>query len=129
MAVLFPKTYSVIRRGKGSYINGVWTPSGEAAAEVLLANIQPASAGDYMRAQSIASGRHVNAMMRCFTALDAGLRVAGEEGFPGDVVLYADRRWLVIGSSRWDSLDGGDTAHCRYMLALEAEAGAGEVMA
>lgn len=129
MAVLFPKTYAVIRRGQGSYIDGVWNPASEGAAEILLANIQPATAGDYMRAQSIASGRRVNAMMRCITNLDANLRVAGDQGYPGDIVIYDDRRWLVIGSAKWNSLDSGDTSHARFMLALEAEAGAGEVMA
>lgn len=128
MAVLFPKTHGVIRRGQGAYVNGVWTPGGEPAVEILLANIQPASSGDYARLQAVAAGRRISAMMRCFTDLDANLKVAGDD-HPGDIVVYNGQRWLVIGSARWDSLDDADTSHCRYMLALEAEHAAGEVMA
>lgn len=129
MAVLFPKSYQVIRRGVGSYINGVWTPAPEEGSETLLANIHPASSADYERAQATLAGRRITAMKRCFTNIGANLRVAGGDGYPGDIVIYQGQRWLVIGSADWNSLGDADTSHMRYILALEAERGDGEVTA
>lgn len=128
MGVFFPRLYPVIRRGKGAYVNGVWTPAFETQAVELALNIQPASQSDYERVQAVASGRRVTAMMRAFANLDADLKVAGADDHPGDIVVYNQDRWLVIGSSRWDVF-GDELDHVRYMLALEAEHAPGEVMA
>lgn len=129
MGVLFPKAYQVIRRGVGSYINGVWTPAPEEAPGPLLANIHPASSADYERAQATLAGRRITAMKRCFTDIGANLRVAGSDGYPGDIILYNGQRWLVIGSAEWNTLNDPDTSHFRYIITLEVEHGDGEVTA
>lgn len=129
MAVLFPKTYYTIRRGKGTYIDGVYVPSVEPAPQPILLNIQPASATDLQRMQQTDSGRRINAMLAAFGGLGNELNVAGDDGYAGDIVVYENKRWLVVGKSIFNSIDGGDTAHARYLLALEAEYGPGEVMA
>lgn len=129
MAVHFPKVHAVIRRTVGGYVNGIWTPAAESAQEPFVCNIQPASAGDYTRAQAVSSGRRVTAMMRLYAPVDASLKVAGDNGHPGDIVIYGGERWLVIGSARWDVMNDPDVSHMRYMIALEAEQGPGEVMA
>lgn len=129
MSVFFPKVYQVIRRNPGSYVNGVWTPAGESQPLNIAINIQPASATDYDRLQAMSSGRRVTAMMRVYADLDANLNVAGSNDHPGDIIIYNDQRWLVIGSTRWDVFGNSDTGHMRYMITLEAEHSAGEVMA
>jgi hypothetical protein len=129
MAVFFPRIYQVIRRNPGAYVNGVWTPATDTASVDMPMNIQPASSSDYERVQAVASGRRVTAMMRAFAPIDADLKVAGTNDYPGDIVIYGDRRWLVIGSSRWDVLADPELDHIRYMLALEAEHAPGEVTA
>lgn len=128
MGVFFARSYEVIRRNPGQYVDGVWTPAFDAQAIELPMNIQPASENDYIRVQAVASGRRVTAMMRAFTNLDAELKVAGDN-HPGDIVLYNGQRWLVIGSARRDVLGDAESSHMRFMLALEAEHAAGEVMA
>lgn len=125
MPVLFPSLYQLIRREKGGYVDGVWTPAIELDVEDIALDIQPANDFDYARVQAISAGRRVTAMVTATAALDAGLHVAGSRGYPGDIVIYNDERWIVIGSARFDSL-GGDTGHCRYLMTLEIEHGAGE---
>lgn len=100
--------------------------------ENMELDIQPANDFDYQRTQIIAQsvGQRVTAMVTATAPLAAGLRVAGSHGYPGDIVLYNDERWIVIGSARFDSLGiGSDTAHMRYLLTLEAEHSAGENIA
>lgn len=127
MGVLFPKAFQVIRRSQGTRINGEWTLALEPGAEMLPMNIQPAGSSDYTRLQAVAPGRRLSSMLTAYADLDAALRVAGDD-HPGDVVIYNDRRWLVIGESRWDSLDDPDTSHIVYMLTLEAEHASGEAI-
>lgn len=129
MAVLFPKIYKVIRRNNGAYIDGVWTPGVESKPEDIYLNIQPASIQDYQRTQAIFAGRRVSAMYRAFADIDAGLTVAGEDGHPGDIVIYNNERHLVIGKAIWNTLNSPITSHVRYMLVMESEHEAGEVAA
>lgn len=133
MTVLFPKTYQVIRRSAGSYVDGVWTPATESAAQPIELNIQPASVSDYNRLQAMPGGRRITAMVRAFADISAGLKVAGsglnDSGYPGDIVIYKSKRWLVVGQSESDSLNDPDTSHMRYLLVLEVEHGADEITA
>jgi hypothetical protein len=84
--------------------------------------------GDVERMEATASGRRTNNMVRAYADVDVELGVAGN-GHPGDIVLYDNTRWLVVGAARWDVLGDPDTSHRRYLLAEEAERAAGEVMA
>jgi hypothetical protein len=127
MPVLFPSVYQLIRREKGSYVDGVWTPAIELEAEEIVLDIQPATDFDYARVQAISAGRRVTAMVTATAALDAGLHVAGADSYPGDIVLYNNERWIAIGSARFNSLGNSDTAHARYLFTLEIEYGEGEV--
>jgi hypothetical protein len=126
MTVLFGRSWKVIRRLPGQYVNGMWTPHTELPAEDILLNIQPASDADYSRTQSILGGRRVTAMMTATADIAAGLHVAGDGDWPGDIIIYNDRRWLVIGSATFDSLIGSITSHMRYLITLEAEHAAAE---
>ena len=126
MAVLFPKTYYCFRRGKGMYVNGEWIPPTNPAPEPIDLNIQPASETDYARLQSMPQGRRVTEMKIAIGGVHSNLHIAGEDGWPGDVIAHENANWLVIGRTKFDSLDGKDTAHCRYLLAKEIEYGTGE---
>jgi hypothetical protein len=129
MSVLFRRTHKLIRRLPGSYTNGIWTPHVELEQEDIALNIQPAGESDYMRTQAILGGRRVTAMMTAFADLEAGLHVAGDGDWPGDIIIYNSQRWLVIGSARFDSIGNSITNHMRFLLTLEAEHAAAEAMA
>jgi hypothetical protein len=126
--MLFARPTQVIHRTGGAYVNGVWTAPLEPAPVTVALLIQPAMRGDVERMEATASGRRTNNMVRAYADVDVELGVAGN-GHPGDIVLYDNTRWLVVGAARWDVLGDPDTSHRRYLLAEEAERAAGEVMA
>lgn len=126
MVVFFRRIHKVIRRIPGEYINGIWNSATELPEEDIALNIQPASDSDYSRTEAILSGRRVTAMMTATSDIDADLKVAGDGDFPGDIIIYRNKRWLVIGSAPFDSLLGSITNHYRYMITLEAEHAAAE---
>lgn len=128
MAVMFSKIHKVIRRSGGGYVNGIWVPALESSPEDMVLHIQPASDSDYLRVQTTSGGRRVTAMVTVTADIDAGLHVAGDDDYPGDIVIYNGRRWIVIGSARFDSLVNSSTNHMRYMATLEAEHAANEAM-
>ena len=129
MGVLFKKLYKAIRRVPGEYVNGIWRPHIELAQEDIFLDIQPANDFDYQRTQAILGGRRVTAMMTVTADLDANLHVAGDGDWPGDIIIYNDRRWIVIGSARFDSIPNSISNHMRYLITLEAEHAAAEATA
>lgn len=126
MAVLFRRIHRLIRRLPGSYVNGIWVPSVELPPQDIALNIQPADDRDYARTQAILSGRRVTAMVTATADLNANLNVAGDADWPGDIIIYNNRRWLVIGSATFDAIENSITNHMRYLLTLEAEHAAAE---
>jgi len=128
MAVHFPKLYYYIRRTEAGFTGGRQNPPTQSQPIQLYANIQPASQSDYLRLEASGAGRRIASMLRCFTDLEVDLKVAGEQaGYPGDLVVVRNKQYLVIGCSRYDSLDDADTGHARYLLAREVEHASGEV--
>jgi hypothetical protein len=129
MSVMFRRIHKLIRRLPGSYVNGIWQPHLELEQEDIALNIQPATDYDYTRTQAILAGRRVTAMMTATADLEANLHVSGDGDWPGDIIIYNGRRWLVIGSARFDSIPGSITNHMRYLITLEAEHAAAEITA
>ncbi len=130
MAVQFPKLYYYIRRTETGFIGAKQGVPSESQPIPLMANIHPASSGDYQRLEATSAGRRMDGMLRCFTDLEVDLKVAGEtRGYPGDLVVYRNKRYLVAGSTRYDALDSADTGHMRYLLIREVEHSENEITA
>lgn len=129
MSVMFRRIHKLIRRSPGTYVNGIWVPAFEAGEEDIALNIQPATDYDYTRTQAILAGRRVTAMCTATADLNAGIHVAGDGDWPGDIIIYNGRRWLVIGSAVFDAIPNSITNHLRYLLTLEAEHAAAEITA
>jgi hypothetical protein len=129
MGVLFPKQYYYLRRTESGYTDGRENPPSVSAPIPLMANIHPASSSDYQRLEANPEGRRFSGVLRCYTDIDVDIKVAGEQkGYPGDIVIYNDKRYLAIAVSKYDSLDDVDTSHARYLLTPEIENSNGEVI-
>lgn len=129
MAVHFPKQHYYLRRTESGFTDGRQNPPTVSAPIPFMANIQPASMSDYQRLEANAEGRRLAGVLRCYTDLEVDLKVAGEnKGYPGDLVVYNSKRYLVIAVTRYDALEDVDTSHARYLLTPEIENSTGEVV-
>lgn len=111
----FRKPTLVFRRTEGTYVNGRWIDGDYATVgETILANVQPATIGDYDMMKADEAGRRIERMIRVYT--DSQLNVAGTDDVNGDQVYYLGERYTVIGVSAWLQ---GNLAHFRYLAARE----------
>jgi len=115
------RTRQTIRpRAAGAYVGGRWVDGPAAEPVTILASVQPASAGDYDRMQTMAEGRRIRAMVRIYTA--AQLNVAGQDWRNGDRLVWERAphpgEYLVVAVSAWQS---GVIPHYRYLAVLQGE--------
>jgi hypothetical protein len=119
----FDKPFSVIKRSVGTYVDGVWTLPDDPAPVTVMGVIQPVRPVEYEATKLDRFGRHVESAKKFYTK--ATLNVAGEGGFPGDIVLYNNKRFIAMGLAVYDTL-GGETDHKRYWLIEEIDKEIGE---
>lgn len=118
---------SVIRRGPGSFVRGVFVPSAEPAPTTIQASIQPAEAGDFQDAVADPAGRRYSARLCLRTASRLAVARPAPNAEPGDIVLHDGARWLIIGEQSWNVL-GRPVSHYAYLIIPEGEGGQAEGM-
>lgn len=99
-----------MRDENGRWVEGVETP------DTIMANVQPASQGDYDQVRAAAEGRRIERLLRVYTA--ERLNVAGENASNGDLLLWEGARYLLIAVSAWRTTQLG---HYRYLASLDPE--------
>jgi hypothetical protein len=117
MGMLGERTYPLITRGDGAWVDGRWVDGTEVESTVR-ASIQPAKKVDYDQLQALLEGRRVEAAVRIYTRVE--LKVAGTDATNGDVVIYQGRRYLLTAASNWQMGMGGGVDHYRYLAVAEA---------
>lgn len=117
MGMLGERTYQLITRSEGAWVDGRWVDGAEVVTTVR-ASIQPAKKVDYDQLQALLEGRRVEAAVRIYTRIE--LKVAGADATNGDVVVYQGRRYLLTAASNWQMGMGGGVDHYRYLAVAEA---------
>jgi len=119
----FDKPFPVIARSVGMYVDGVWTVPTEAAPVMVMGNCQPVTATEYDKMKLEDYGRRIEHARKFYTT--AKLNIAGENNSPGDILIYRDKRYIVMGEAIYDALSDL-TNHNRYWLFEEIAKELGE---
>ena len=112
----FAKLHTVIRRGSGSYVDGVWTPPTDGPTTTMLLDLQPAKGDDVERVRSDIGGQSL-------TALLVGYGGTTNPLTEGDILVYGGQRYVVISAPPPRDALSGDTGHVKYLFTRELEAG------
>lgn len=111
MPMLGERTWPLITRAAGEWVDGRWV-EGQETESTVQASIQPAKKEDYDQLQAMAEGRRVESAVRVYAR--SRLKVAGDSASNGDLVVYNGARYLVTAGSDWNMGMRG-VNHYRYL--------------
>jgi hypothetical protein len=121
MTTSFRSKCSVIQRERGQWDQGYYTPDTEGTEIQVMATIQQPGSGDNNAIASLPMGSRVSRYIKVYT--DTRLNTVSQlpNGSPGDIVLFDNKQFLVIGEAHFQSMKQtrGDTrvSHFRYYAA------------
>jgi hypothetical protein len=105
------------RRAAGAWVGGRWVPGAPAAAETIMATVQPMRLADNDEMQPLLEGRRIESIVRVYTS--SLLEIAAEDwNASGDLLLWPeaqlDRAYVFFARAAWQSRI---IPHYRYFAA------------
>jgi hypothetical protein len=111
----------VIQRLRGQWIDGFYYPEIEGVTIEIMASIQQPGSGDNNAIASLPMGSRVSRYIKVYTDTRLNTVSQSPTGDIGDIILFDNRRFLVIGESQFQVMKKtrGDTpvSHYRYYAA------------
>jgi hypothetical protein len=122
MTTSFRKPYNVIKRNMGTWVEGVYVLDDDLGNVIsVMATIQMPSMRDNALIEANPYGRRAGRHIKIYT--DTRLQPVsqsintGELSYPGDLIEYDGRTYLIFGEGDFTSLGraiGSNIAHYRY---------------
>jgi hypothetical protein len=124
MATSFRTKYPVIQRGRGNWQNGYYQPDTEGTEIEVMMSIQNPSSGDNNVIAQLPMGARVTRYIKVYTDTKLNTVSQQPQGDAGDIILYQNRRFLIIGESLFQTLRmtrETPVSHYRYYAAEMVE--------
>jgi hypothetical protein len=125
MTTSFRTKYPVIKREAGQWNAGYYTPDTQGTEIEVMMTIQQPGSGDNNAIASLPMGSRVSRYIKVYT--DTRLNTVSQEpsGSPGDIVLFDNKQFLIIGESHFQTMKrtraNSPVSHFRYYAAEVVE--------